>query len=832
MIFLNRGAFFLTMALLAFVAIPVLGQSSSIHWSDDGSRIWFVNHEGQQKQFVVVDVESREKYPAFDHAEVAKSLSQQLDREVDPKNLPINELIFGDSKNDWLILCGKDCFFLNAKTSELTAFEWPKLIPRSPKLFLPARLGFNGEGTDLVIENQTEKPLSLFWLTRNNQEVAYGDIQPSGKWEQSTFEGHVWLIKVDGKLKGCYETKTNDHLVIDDALLENIKREPRLRRSSRRSGGKLSAATSPDKEWKVALRDHDLWLVANRGTETKDVRLTACGTEAFTFQRIGSGINWREESGRGDFRWSPDSRFLVAFQTKRVKEPRVHYIESTPKDGLQPKLRSYQYAKPGDELLVQTLHLFSVNDHKEIPVSNELFNNPFWTRFLGWSETGDSFRLLYNQRGHQVLRLLEVSTSTGEVRTIIEEKSDTFIHYSNPGKSFFKQLPGKEILWASERSGWNHLYRFKNDSGELINAVTQGDWNVKQVLEIDRENKSILFYAVGVYDDQDPYHKHLCRVNFDGTDFQILTDGDGTHRVEFFRDGKFFVDTYSRVDLAPVKELRDGKTGALVVELGRRDAKQLFGSRQVTERFVAKGRDGETDIWGIIHWPRDFEPDKKYPVVENIYAGPHDHHVPKSFQSRYGHQHRIADAGMIVVQIDGMGTAWRSKAFHDVCFKNLRDAGLPDRIAWMKAAGKKYSQMDLSRVGIYGGSAGGQNAMAAMLWHNDFYKVAVSDCGCHDHRMDKIWWNEQWMGWPVDDAYAKSSNKENAHLLKGHLMLTVGELDQNVDPATTTQVVHELIKHDKDFEFVLIAGEGHGAGETPWAAKKRLNFLKRHLGVE
>ena len=284
--------------------------------------------------------------------------------------------------------------------------------------------------------------------------------------------------------------------------------------------------------------------------------------------------------------------------------------------------------------------------------------------------------------------------------------------------------------------------------------------------------------------------------------------------------------------MALVRELRDSKTGELITPLGRQNTKQQFGKRKLTERFVAKGRDGETDIWGIIHWPINFDSAKKYPVVENIYAGPHDQHVPKSFRTGYGHRHRIADAGMIVVQIDGMGTAWRSKKFHDVCFKNLRDAGFPDRIAWLKAAAEKFPQMDLSRVGIYGGSAGGQNAMAALLWHNDFYKVAVADCGCHDNRMDKIWWNEQWMGWPVDDSYQKNSNMENAHLLKGKLMLTLGELDQNVDPASTTQVVGKLIEHDKDFEFVLIPGKGHGAGESPWAAKKRLNFLKEHLGVE
>jgi len=400
---------------------------------------------------------------------------------------------------------------------------------------------------------------------------------------------------------------------------------------------------------------------------------------------------------------------------------------------------------------------------------------------------------------------------------------------SNPAKSVFKPLPDDKILWASERSGWNHLYRFDAITGQLVNAITSGDWNVKRIERIDREKNVVWFYAVGVRPDQDPYHEHFCRVNFDGSQFKVLTDGDGTHRVTFEQDDQFLIDTYSRVDMAPITELRDAETGKLVVELQSVDTEAAFGDRPLTTRFSAKGRDGETDIWGVIHWPRDFDAKKSYPVLENIYAGPHNHHVPKSFGKKYSHQYRLADAGMIVVQIDGMGTAWRSKTFHDVCYKNLKDGGFPDRIAWIKAAAKKYPQMDLSRVGIYGGSAGGQNAMAALLWHNDFYTAAAADCGCHDNRMDKIWWNEQWMGWPIDESYVANSNTENAHLLKGNLMLTVGELDRNVDPASTTQVVEMLAKHNKDFKFLSIPKGGHGAGDSPAAAKKRIEFFKRHL---
>jgi dipeptidyl aminopeptidase/acylaminoacyl peptidase len=472
--------------------------------------------------------------------------------------------------------------------------------------------------------------------------------------------------------------------------------------------------------------------------------------------------------------------------------------------------------------------LFSAEDQKEIEFSNKLFENPWSLRFVRWTDDEKKFWLHYNQRGHQIVRLIEVEVATGKARTLIEETSETFIHYSNGAKSVFKPLPGKQVLWASERSGWNHLYRYDHD-GQLINAVTNGNWNVKRIEKLDYENEQVWFYAVGIHEDQDPYHQHFCRVNFDGSGFRTLTEGDGTHKVRFEQEGKYLIDTFSRVDMAPVTQLRDSESGELVVEMDRQETESAFDNkRKLTARFTAKGRDGETDIWGIIHWPRDFDPEKTYPVIEYIYAGPHDHHVPKSFGKRFS-VHKVADAGFIVVQIDGMGTAWRSKAFHDVCYKNLKDGGFPDRIAWMKAAAEQYPQMDISRVGIYGGSAGGQNAMAALLWHNDFYQVAVADCGCHDNRMDKIWWNEQWMGWPVDNSYVENSNMENAHLLKGHLMLTVGEMDRNVDPATTTQVVKKLIEADKDFEFVLIPGAGHGAGERPWAAKKRLNFFRKHL---
>ena len=262
--------------------------------------------------------------------------------------------------------------------------------------------------------------------------------------------------------------------------------------------------------------------------------------------------------------------------------------------------------------------------------------------------------------------------------------------------------------------------------------------------------------------------------------------------------------------------------------LEKADATELLATGwKMPEVFVSKARDGVTDIWGIIIKPTNFDPAKKYPVIENIYAGPQGSFVPKTLSTQGGMM-ALAELGFIVVQVDGMGTANRSKAFHDVAWKNLGDAGFPDRIIWHKAIAAKYPWYDITRVGIYGTSAGGQNATGGMLFHPDFYKVAVSNSGCHDNRMDKIWWNEQWMGWPLGPHYAASSNVDHAKKLKGKMQLVVPEMDSNVDPASTMQVVNALVRAGKDSSWSFIPGANHGAG-SPITQRKRNDFFVKHL---
>ena len=830
---------FLAAQLLFCSTAFIRAQSSpELHWSSDGSQFWFQQKLGENEvEFLLVDVATRTKTAISAQSEVKELLAESLKCEV--SEVVFQSLSFSGAKNV-LIIKANSKYFAYAPESKPAISPAAKPIDeeRASPFFMPARSGEGRGETHITLVNRTEEPLYLVWINEQRRRQRYETIDSGESYRQHTFVGHVWgLESENGKLLACFEATENAQIEVTKESLQNVRREKESPQNREKNTWlqQTRGQTSPDRSWRTEIRaDEHLWLDA-KVDGTDDVKLSDKVDRGWSFRKLGEGTRWFGENAaknsQGEMHWSPDSKYLVAFQTKQVGDaPTVYYVESTPRNQLQPILHSYQYPKPGDELPIKRLKLFSIEEQAEIKVDHQLFSNPFSIRFLGWAPEGDRCYLQYNQRGHQALRIIEVTAATGKVRPIIDETSETFIQYSDRGKSVFKQLTQDQWLWASERSGWNHLYRYDRNSGSVVNAVTKGEWNVKRIERIDREKEQIWFYAVGLYAKQDPYHEHFCRVNFDGSGLTKLTDGDGTHRVKFIRDGQFLLDSYSRVDMATVTELRDAKTGQKIAILSTEDTEQRFGKRRLTTRFSAPGRDGETEIWGIIHWPADFDPKKKYAVVENIYAGPHDHHVPKNFRSRYWIQHTVADAGFIVVQIDGMGTAWRSKAFHDVCYKNLRDAGFPDRVAWLKAAAKQHPQMDLERVGIFGGSAGGQNTMAALLWHGEFYKVGVADCGCHDNRMDKIWWNEQWMGWPVDDSYAENSNMENAHLLQGKLMLTLGEKDENVDPASTIQVVKRLIDADKDFEFVLIPGGGHGAGESRWASKKRLRFFQEHLG--
>lgn len=678
-----------------------------------------------------------------------------------------------------------------------------------PAYGIPRGIRSGGE-TEITFVNHTYKTVELFWLSAGSRQ-SYGTLAPGAKRPQHTFAGHIWMAaEKDGPDIACYVADEAGGRALIGA--EPPRRWRPRQPDQRRRFDRPQRGLSPDEKWRAVIRDHNLCLSdPNSGTE---FQLTADGTA--------------DNAYTNELAWSPDSKKLVVMRTIPAQEHKIHFVESSPSDQVEPKLHSRNYLKPGDRVSVSRPYLFDIASKKSIPVSNALFENPYALFDLRWQPDSKRFTFVYNQRGHQALRVIAVDADTGNAKAIIDESSDTFICYSS--KYFCETLDEtREIIWMSERDGYNHLYLYDAQAGQVKNQITKGPWVVRGVDRVDRERRQIWFRAGGIRPGQDPYYVHYARVNFDGTGLTILTEGDGTHSVQFSPDRRFIVDTWSRVNQPPVHELRRCSDGKLICTLEKADVTELVKAGwQAPEPFCAKGRDGTTDIYGVIIRPTDFDPQKSYPIIENIYAGPQDSFAPKGFRAFY-RMMELAELGFILVQIDGMGTSNRSKAFHDVCWKNLADAGLPDRVLWIKAAAEKYPYMDVNRVGIYGGSAGGQNAATAVMTHGDFYKAAVADCGCHDNRMDKIWWNEQWMGWPVGPEYAASSNVTLAPGLSGKLMLVVGEMDSNVDPASTMQVVSALIKADKDFEMLVIPGAGHGAGDTPYGARRRADFFVRHL---
>ena len=613
-------------------------------------------------------------------------------------------------------------------------------------------------------------------------------------------------FQLDGKF-WAYSIK-NNRLLDEGAIPSRGKERHWMEVDDEKEG---SPVTSPDGKWTAFIKNDNVY-----------VREVATGKEK-QLSQDGTLSNYYSSY----IQWSPDSKSVVSCRIRPVEKRYVYYVESSPADQAQPKLHKQEYAKPGDELRFKVPCIFEVESGRRLIPSTELFSHQYELSGPMWNADSKAITFEYNERGHKVYRVLEMSAVDGSVRTLIEEKEEKYVNYPRIYRNYLSD--GKRIIWSSERDNYNHLYLYDRTTGKPLNQITKGEWYVRGVQHVDEANEVIYFSANGMKKGEDPYLIHYYKINFDGSNLVELTPEEGMHQCWYSSDYKYLVDVYSKVDQAPIAVLRDAKNGKIRMQLDKADISALLANGwKAPEVFSAKGRDGKTDMWGVIYRPSNFDPSKKYPVIEYIYSGPGDQYVPKTFSSYNWWMTSLAELGFIVVQVDGMTTSFRSKEFEEVCYKNLKDAGLPDHIAWIKAAAQKYPYMDIDRVGIFGCSAGGQESTGAVLFHPEFYKAAYSACGCHDNRMDKIWWNELWMGYPVDESYSACSNVDNAHLLSRPLMLVVGELDDNVDPASTMQVANALIKANKDFELVVIPGAHHTMGED-FGEHKRYDFFVRHL---
>lgn len=574
----------------------------------------------------------------------------------------------------------------------------------------------------------------------------------------------------------------------------------------------------------------DLYPPSRGVVEAPDKSAKARIEKGAIIVRPAEGDEFRLAEPTGDKRyvarlvWSPDSRRLVAIRVLPGERKKVYLFESTPKDGGPSKMHERVYDRPGDRVDTFDLTIYDISDRSAKPALLEPLDYGGLPDLI-WREGGRKFLVEKVDRGYGRWRVFAVDAETGSSTTIVDDDPATFWDSTAAFVHFGTKT--NEIVFRSERSGWAHLYLTDGEGGQPA-PITSGEWVVRRVVAVDEDRREILFEGSGSNPAEDPYYIHLYRVNFNGSGLVCLSPEAGDHHANFSPDRRVFVDTCSTVTEAPVHRLRRTSDGKLLATLGSADIGPLLAvGWRAPEPFVAKGRDGKTDIYGLVFRPSEIVPDQVYPVIEDIYAGPQDSFVPKSFTSS-SYWQSLAELGFVVVKIDGMGTRNRSKAFHDVAYKNLADAGLPDRILWIQALAHKYPYIDASRVGIFGTSAGGQSAAGALLFHPEFYKVGVASCGCHDNRLDKLWWNEQWMGFPVGPEYAASSNIDNAAKLEGRLMLIVGEMDDNVPPESTYRVADALIKAQKEFELVLLPGYGHTSGGA-FGERKRRDFFVRNL---
>lgn len=589
---------------------------------------------------------------------------------------------------------------------------------------------------------------------------------------------------------------------------------------------------SPDGCYKAFVRDYNLFV---RDVVTGEERqLSTAGREGLEY---ASPYGWYDlMEGEGGERpesffvsWSPDSRKLYTYLVDLSMAEKMYLLDFSVDTLFRPRLLSYYRGSPGDTTLVWYRPvIFDLTSGQEIFI--DIPPVPHFNGLpLEWTEDSESLFGVFAHRGYKQADLIRVDAISGRVETIISEASDTSVEYS----SLILEPVGRDkVLFSSQKSGWHHLYLHDWETGALINPVTSGEYVVKSVLRVDEAKGSIYFVASGREPGRDPYYNHLYRVNLDGGGLSLLTPEDAHHEFSFSPCGLYVVDNYSRVDLPTVSVLRQLSDGSELYRISEADASDLLSDGWTPPvGFNVKGRDSITDIYGIVYQPFNFNPRRKYPLIDYSYTGPHTASVPKSFSAALLNiQNPLRAFGFAVMVVDGLGTNGRSRAFRDISYQKM-GFSLDCHVAAISQLGERHPWIDTTRVGIFGHSAGGYDAGRALLQYPDVYKVGVASAADHDHRMEKAWWPEMYMGYPVGDFYHEQSNVINAANLRGRLLIAHGALDNNVNPSATYKLAENLIRAQKDFDMLIIPSANHSFGRSQgdYFTKVRWNYFIRHL---
>lgn len=588
--------------------------------------------------------------------------------------------------------------------------------------------------------------------------------------------------------------------------------------------------SSPNKKWVAFAKDYNLFI---KSAENEEVRqLSKSGRKGYEYASwyawddIIEGENGNRPEHFG-VEWSADNEWIYANICDLRSAQKMYLLDWSVDSLYRPKLLSYYRGSPGDTTMVYMIPVFfNVKSGKEIKP-----NLPRSTHInsieVAWSETPGKVFLETTSRGFQNKAIYSFDLNTEKLETLYSESSatniDNFI-YEFAEKSGF-------MFFLSEKSGWRQLYSLDLKTGKE-KSLTNGSWYLNSIERIDEKNQKIYFLASGKEVGRNPYYQHLYSISLNGKNLKLLTPENLNHQISISPDGNYFVDNYSTINIPTTAVLRNSSNGEILAKLGEADVTGMK-NWSPPEIFTAIAHDGKTTLYGAVWKPTNFDSTKTYPVIEMSYTGPHTQLFPKSFTQAFSMQ-SYAELGFVCVVIDGLGSSCRSKQFHDYSYKNL-GGNLRDHVSAIKQFARQNTWMDTTRVGIFGHSAGGYDAGRALLAYPDFYKVAVSSSADHDHRMEKAWWPEMYLGWPVDSAYHLQSNITNAANLKGRLLLVHGGIDENVNPSATFKLAEALIKADKQFDMLILPSQRHGyrGDHLKYFTKVRWNYFVQHLrGVE
>ncbi|NHB67143.1 S9 family peptidase [Perlabentimonas gracilis] len=754
----------------------VYSTSVDAHWLKNSTRFWYTYETSEGRNYYIVDPARKSKSLMFDNVKMAADISRLTLDPFDAQNIPIRNLKFLDNE-------------------DVIQFEIKSTLVDEDK---------EDDEEDDMTEKQGQ---------RNKGK--------NGKPDKKT-----WYFE--------YNIKTGKLTMLDDY------KKPKDRPDW--------ANISPDGEKVVFARNHNLFWMDKESYEKaikneKDStivehQLTWDGEEDYSYGSSWRGEDNVEKEKNKDKRkgawalWSPDSKMIALTRSdmRKVKDLWVIKSLSNPR----PTLESYKYHMPGEKNApVEEMLVFNFIDSLPVQVKTDAFPDQTLSiqaaprlrkerddDYVARKWLADSNKHFYFTRTSRDLKridICQVDPTTGEVKTIIEERLNTYVETRPLGVV----NSGRELIHWSERDGWAHFYLY-DGQGNLKNQITSGPYHTDRIVNIDEKNRVLYFTANGVQPNEDPYYEHFYSINFDGSGLKLLNPGNYNHSVSMDDDNKFFVNNYSRVNTIPKSELRDSK-GTKIMDLEEADFSQLFAAGyQFPEPFKVKADDGKTDIYGVMYKPFDFDSTKLYPLIQYVYPGPQTEAVDKSFSARMDRTDRLAQMGFIVITVGNRGGhPNRSKWYHNYGYGNLRNYGLADKKAAAEQLANRHKFIDINKVGIHGHSGGGFMSTAAMLVYPDFFKVAVSNAGNHENNIYNRWWSEKHHGVKeVTDTTGKTTfeynidkNSELAKNLKGKLLLTTGEIDNNVHPGLTIRMANALIRANKRFDFFMYPGQRHGYGD-------------------